>query len=96
MNKITKADIEQSNLDPMGSMNILMQIMGSINDEEVQYDNYMPRRNRVATETSAPKELIQQAKDTIERLKIGQQLLQDWIDGKVEHVYYWDLDKLSE
>lgn len=45
-------------------------------------------------EFSDKEQFIANVKDTIERLKIGQQLLQDWLDGKTDTVYYRDLEKL--
>ncbi len=96
---ITQKDINKDNLIPTGSMNLTMQIWGNINGEDQQWngDIYQPRKNRVYNGDLEDKEtLINSVKDTIERLKIGQQLLQDWLDGKIDDVYYWDIDKLSE
>lgn len=105
---MTQKDINKNNLTSNGEMNLIMQIWGNINggeavkeqtDEEwaVTVDQYQPRKNRIWNgELNDKEELVANVKDTIERLKIGQQLLQDWLDGKTDNVYYWDLDKLPE
>jgi hypothetical protein len=101
---ITQKDINKDNIwEHFGSMNLILQIWGNVNtgnedNEEwrVTADQYQPRRNRVWNGDFNDKEqFIINVKDTIERLKIGQQLLQDWLDGKIDDVYYWDLDQLN-
>jgi hypothetical protein len=86
-----------------GSMNLILQIMGSINNTDgedgqwlVNADQYQPRKNRVwSGEFTNKEQFISNVKDTIERLKIGQQLLQDWLDDTTDTVYYYDVDKLQ-
>ncbi len=95
MQSIKQSDINKDNLTVFGSMNLMLQIMGPVTDEEVQADQYQPRKNKVWSDTFVNDDRFKDnVKDTIERLKIGQQLLQDWLDGKTDIVYYYDLDKL--
>ncbi len=107
---MTQKDIKKENLTTFGSVNLIMQVWGNVTgknihpytveDEEdtemYQIDQYQPRKNRVWSGKLSREEVRVNIKDTIERLKIGQQLLQDWLDGKIDNVYYWDLDKLPE
>jgi hypothetical protein len=95
MQSIKQSDINKDNLTVFGSMNFMLQIRGSVTNESVQADQYQPRRNKVWSDTFVNDDRFKaNVKDTIERLKIGQQLLQDWLDGKTDTVYYYDLDKL--
>lgn len=59
-------------------MNLILQILGSVTDETVQAGQYQSRMNRVWSDTFVNNDRFKaNVKDTIERLKIGQQLLQE-------------------
>lgn len=94
---ITQKDINQDNLTTFGSMNLILQIRGGVNEEKIAADQYQPRKNKIWSETFSNDDMFKEnVKDTIERLKIGQQLLQDWLDGKTDTVYYFNIEKLPE
>ena len=49
--------IDKSKLTFVGSMNYILQISSTKGSEEVQVDQYQPRRNRVWTGTTTKEEL---------------------------------------
>ena len=84
--------IDKSKLTHIGSMNYIVQIFSEKNSDEVIVDQYQPRRNRVWTGKMTKEELKPQVEETIERMKIAMTHLQEYLDGKRDTVYYWELE----
>jgi hypothetical protein len=84
--------IDESKLSFMGSMNYIVQIMEHDEDStQVQVDQYQPRRNKVHNFEISKEELRPQVEETMERMKIALNQMQEYLDGKRKSVYYWQL-----
>lgn len=88
-----KTQIDESKLTHMGSMNYILQVWGnSKTNEDVEVDQYQPRKNRIWRGSLSSREAKEQVQETMERMKIAIELMQDWLDGKIDRVYYWQYD----
>lgn len=85
-------EIDKRKLTHIGSMNYILQIFSEKDSDEVQVDQYQPRRNRVWTGEMTKEELKPQVEETIERMKIVITHLQEYLEGKRDTVYYWELE----
>ena len=85
-------EIDKSKLTHIGSMNYILQIFSEKNSDEVRVDQYQPRRNRVWTGEMTKEELKPQVEETMERMKIAITHLQEYLEGKRDTVYYWELE----
>ena len=85
-------EIDKSKLTLAGSMNYILQIT-TWEDGTIEVDNYRPRKNNVAKMEITEEELRPMVEETIERMKIAIKLFQEYLGGKRETVYYWELDK---
>ena len=85
-------EIDKSKLTLTGSMNYILQIT-TWEDGTIEVDNYRPRKNNVAKMEITEEELRPMVEETIERMKIAIKLFQEYLEGKRETVYYWELDK---
>lgn len=85
-------EIDKSKLTPLGSMNYILQIT-TWEDGTIEVDNYRPRKNNVVKMEITEEELRPRVEETIERMKIAIKLFQEYLEGKRETVYYWELDK---
>ena len=61
-------EINRKKLTFIGSMNYILQILSEKDSDEVQVDQYQPRRNKVWTGTMTKEELKPQVEETIERM----------------------------
>ncbi len=86
-------EIDKSKLTHIGSMNYILQIFSEKDSDEIQVDQYQPRRNKVWTGEMTKEELKPQVEETIERMKIAITHLQEYLEGKRDTVYYWELEK---
>ena len=84
--------IDKSKLTHKGSMNYILQIFSEKDSDEVQVDQYQPRRSTVWSGEMTKKELKAQVEETIERMKIAITHLQEYLEGKRDTVYYWQLE----
>ena len=84
--------IDKSKLTHIGSMNYILQIFSEKDSDEVQVDQYQPRRNKVWSGEMTKEELKPQVEETIERMKIAITHLQEYLEGKRDTVYYWELE----
>lgn len=84
-------NVDKSKLTFAGSMNYIVQARRT-GDGIVSIDNYMPRKNSVWSGEVEEKDAIYRMTETIERMKIAINLMQDFIDNKSDDVYYWQLD----
>lgn len=82
-------EINRKKLTFIGSMNYILQIFSEKDSDEVQVDQYQPRRNKVWSVTMTKEELKPHVEETIERMKIAINLMQEYLDGKRDTVYYW-------
>lgn len=83
--------VNVENHTTFGEMNIILQVIKDDGEETYTVDNYMPRKNIVASlDGQTREEVIVSVKDTIERMKVGINLMQDFVDGKIDNVYYWE------
>jgi hypothetical protein len=89
-------EIDKSKLTYEGSMNYLLQVFNpdDENDEsgEVSVDIYHPRKNSIWNGEISKEEATERIKETIERMKIAIQLFEEYLEGKRNHVYYWEFD----
>ena len=85
-------EINRKKLTFIGSMNYILQIFSEKDSDEVQVDQYQPRRNKVWTGTMTKEELKPQVEETIERMKIAISQMQEYLDGKRDSVYYWQFE----
>jgi hypothetical protein len=85
-------EIDKSKLTHIGSMNYILQIFSEKDSDEVQVDQYQPRRNRVWTGSMTKEELKPQVEETIERMKIAIMQMEEYLQGKRDNVYYWELE----
>jgi hypothetical protein len=84
--------IDKSKLTFIGSMNYILQIMPDDEDSNnIHVDQYQPRRNKVWRGEMTKEELKPQVEETIERMKIAIIQMQEYLDGKRDYVYYWEL-----
>lgn len=63
-------------------MNYILQIFSEKDSDVVQVDQYQPRRNKVWSGTMTKEELKPQVEETIERMKIAINQMQEYLDGK--------------
>lgn len=89
MNKI---EIDKSKLTHIGSMNYILQIFSEKDSDEVQVDQYQPRRNKIWTGEMTKEELKPQVEETIERMKIAISQMEEYLEGKRDTVYYWQIE----
>lgn len=85
-------EVDKSKLTFVGSMNYILQIFAEKDSDEVQVDQYQPRKNRVWTGTMTKEELKPQVEETIERMKIAIMQMEEYLQGKRGTVYYWQFD----
>lgn len=85
-------EVDKSKLTHIGSMNYILQIFSEKDSDEVQVDQYQPRRNRVWTGSMTKEELKPQVEETIERMKIAIMQMEEYLQGKRDNVYYWELE----
>ncbi|MDG1950246.1 MAG: hypothetical protein P8J32_05545 [bacterium] len=85
-------EINKNKLTFTGSMNYILQIFSSSESDEVQVDQYQPRRNKVWSGEMSKEDLRPQVEETIERMKIAMSQMQEYLDGKRDTVYYWQLE----
>ena len=85
-------EIDKSKLTFVGSMNYILQIFAEKDSDEVQVDQYQPRKNRVWTGTMTKDELKPKVEETIERMKIAIMQMEEYLQGKRDTVYYWQFD----
>jgi hypothetical protein len=88
--------VDKSRLTHIGSLNYIVQILSEKDSDEVQVDQYQPRKNRVWSGLVTKEELKPQVEETIERMKIAIMQMQEYLDGKRDVVYYWQLDDEDE
>lgn len=84
-------NIDKSKLTFAGSMNYLLQARRT-EGGFVSIDNYMPRKNSIWSGEVEEKDAIYRMQETMERMKIAINLMQDFIDRKTDYVYYWELN----
>ena len=84
--------IDETKFTHRGSMNYILQIFSEKDSDEVRVDQYQPRRNTIWTGEMTKQELKPQVEETIERMKIAITQMQEYLDGKRDTVYYWELD----
>jgi len=85
-------EVDKSKLTFVGSMNYILQIFAERDSDEVQVDQYQPRKNRVWSGTMTKEELKPQVEETIERMKIAIMQMEEYLQGKRDTVYYWEFD----
>ena len=86
-------EVNKDKLTFMGSMNYLLQVFrNDENPDIVLVDQYQPRRNKVWHGEMTADEVRPQIEETMERMKIAIGLMQEYLDGKRNHVYYWEYD----
>jgi len=85
-------EIDKSKLTHIGSMNYILQIFSEKYSDEVTVDQYQPRKNRVWNGEMTKEELKPQVEETIERMKIAITQMQEYLEGKRDTVYYWELE----
>lgn len=81
--------VDLNNLSLSGSMNIIVNL--ATNEEspdEIEVFNYMPRRQSIDSFITTREEILPRVKESIDRLKIIAHLLQKWVDGDIQTVYY--------
>ena len=84
--------VDKSKLTFEGSLNYILQIFSEKDSDEVQVDQYQPRRNRVWSGEMTKEELRPQVEETIERMKIAIMQMEEYLQGKRDTVYYWQFD----
>ncbi len=85
-------EVDKSKLTFRGSMNYIVQIFSNKEDKMVRVDQYQPRKNKIWTGEISKDELRPQIEETIERMKIAINQMQEYLDGGRDTVYYWQLD----
>lgn len=95
MNAVEKAKELGINLDILtlnGSMNIIVNVAQDENNpRETEVFRYLPRKQKITSVVQPTEDIIPEVEESIERLKILQYLLQQWLDKKVRTVYYPEL-----
>lgn len=88
-------EINKDKLTHMGSMNYILQVFKDEDEEGkfVRIDQYQPRRNLVWSGEIHEAQARVEIEETIERMKIAIMLFQEFLDGKRDYVYYWQLDE---
>lgn len=84
-------NIDKNKLTHVGSMNYVLQVWYDKDSDTVKIDQYQPRRNRIWTGEIPKEDARNDIEETIERMKIAITLFQEYLDGKRDHVYYWEL-----
>lgn len=98
--ELEERGVDIKKLSFLGSLNYMVQIFKETDengDTYVEYDVYQPRKNRIYhnaehIDESRMNEIRKEIAETIERMKIAEILLQDFLDGKRNDVYYWQGD----
>lgn len=86
--------VDVSKLTSTGTMNYILQVWKG-EDGSFEFDNYMPRKNSVwhgTNDDMSYEELVKNLEETKERMKIAIQMIQDFIEGKRDYIYYWQGD----
>ena len=100
--EIQKLGVDTSKLTFIGTMNYIVQAWRSKDENtgevHIEYDQYHPRRNKIfhGYDDMTEDELKKDMAETIERMKIAQKMMQDFIDGKTDYVYYWQAEDEKE
>lgn len=85
--------IDVNKLTFMGSMNYPVQVWKNEEDPDtVRIYNYMPRKNAVCEMDVTKEEAIVLIREQIERMKIAICQFEEFLEGKVDDVYYWQLE----
>lgn len=98
INYLKSIGVDVSKLTSLGTMNYVLQVFSETDkdgNKTFEFDNYMPRKNLVwhgSSDDMSYNELISNLEETKERMKIAIQMIQDFIDGKRDYVYYWQGD----
>jgi len=85
-------EIDKSKLTHMGSMNYILQVFSDDDMEMVTVDQYQPRKNYIWQGEMTKNAVRPQIEETIERMKIAITHFQEYLDGKRDNVYYWELE----
>lgn len=86
-------EIDKSKLTFHGSMNYLLQVKPKFGDPNmVTFDLYLPRKNRIHSDECYKEEIRPRVEEAMERMKIAIQLMQEYLDGTREEVYFWQED----
>lgn len=85
-------EIDRSKLTFGGSMNYILQIWGHKKTKTATVDIYHPRKNNIWNGELSEDELRPQIEETIERMKIAIKHFEEYLDGKRDSVYYWELE----
>lgn len=85
-------EIDKSKLTHMGSMNYILQVHSDDDMEMVTVDQYQPRKNYIRNCEMTKNEVRPQIEETIERMKIAITHFQEYLDGKRDTVYFWQLE----
>lgn len=88
---VDKNEINTNVLTHVGSMNYILQVWKTKNGD-VAVDQYQPRKNKIWSGEMSDSESRQQIIETMERMKIAIELMQEYLDGKRDYVYYWEFD----
>ena len=87
-------EVDKSKLTFMGSMNYVVQVNGRLGDTDCMIEYYLPRKNRLWQEHNEDeKSARQDIEETIERMKIAITKFEEYLEGKSDGVYYWQLEK---
>lgn len=95
-------NVDKEQLTFMGSLNYIVQAWRLKDDQGnvtgYSYDQYQPRRNRVWTghDDMTEKELIEQLKETKERMKIAMDMIDKFVAGEIDAFYYWEFENEGE
>ena len=85
--------IDVSKLTFMGSMNYPVQVFNSQDyPDKVMVYNYMPRKGVIAEQYVTKEEARVLIEEQMERMKIAICQFEEFLEGKVDSVYYWQLD----
>ena len=86
-------EVDKKLLTFEGSMNYIVQVWWDEHEPDVcGVDIYHPRRNDVWTGEVSKEEADEKIRETMERMKIAITQFQEFLDGKRDSVYYWQLD----
>jgi hypothetical protein len=85
--------IDVSKLTFMGSMNYPVQVFNSQDyPDKVMVYNYMPRKGVIAKQYVTKEEARVLIEEQMERMKIAICQFEEFLEGKVDSVYYWQLE----
>lgn len=92
--------VDASKLIAFGDLNYIVQADIFKDDEgveHIEYDQYQPRRNRVwhGYDDMTKEELLKNIADTKERMKMAMNLIDKFLDGEINFLYYWDETSLK-